>query len=378
MAGPLKKSGVFDLCAFCPTLCLDRCPVVWATGSSALSPQSKMTIGWLLSGGADVPVSPEVASTVWECTGCSSCTEACRHDVDVAGALFGLRADLVAGGTRPFERSMFEYDSSELRLAQEKAVESRYFVPGAQAVVFAGCSALLDTPKVTSDLFKTFDELGVEFVGAAPDMALCCGYPLYSAGYRAAFEAQARRVASVFGRYRRIVVLSPCCEYTLRTLYPQVGVDVSSKLVSALDLIAPLVERTSRPPLEGRIAYHDSCFLGRHLGMYDLPRQILTHVLGHPPIELRRNRADSMCCGAGGAWERTSPAGATEAGRNLLEMTKDAGADVLVSGSPKCVAHLRGVAGPATGVEVVDLISLVAQWLVGKIATVRGRRRKRG
>lgn len=356
---PLGK-GAFDLCAHCPDLCLDRCPVVTATGSTTFSPYGKMLTAYLLDRERMAP-SLDAMRALYQCTGCLSCHDGCRHEVDVPAALCEIRSRLVEQGVRPFDQALFEMDQTLLAQALAKTVPERYQVPDAQAVLFPGCAALLKNPSLILDLFASFDALDIRFVAAAPEAALCCGYPLHAAGYRSAFREQATRVVAALRRYKVVVALSPCCAHTLKNLYAAAGVTFTPRVVLALELMAPLIQRMQRAPLELRAAYHDSCFLGRHLGLQDMPRQVLSHILGQPPLELRRNRRDAVCCGAGGAWERVSEEAARRAAANVLAMAKDAGATTLVSGSTNCAAHMASVA--TDPVEVLDFLTVIARWL---------------
>ncbi|NOZ02751.1 MAG: (Fe-S)-binding protein [Deltaproteobacteria bacterium] len=367
------KKGRFDLCAFCPDLCLDRCPVVASTGSVTYSPFAKMLHGWLIENGR-IPASEEVAELFYQCTGCLSCHEACAHDVDVETSLFDLRAELVDKGIAPYGQDIFEVPTQDLIQAQSAVIPKRYFVPEARAVLFPGCHALLDRPGLVKDVLAVFRHLNIEFIGASDEAAMCCGYPLHAGGYRDAFLERAEEVSSALRRYRMVVTLSPCCEHTMKNLFAAAGVSRPPVVTSALDIVAPLVMRTEREPLGLRLSYHDSCFLGRHMGQYDLPREVITHVNGLSPIEMRMNRGDAACCGAGGGWDRTSPVLSGIAASSVIQMADDAGADVVVSASSTCASHLdsRGD-GPA---KVMDLFSLIAAWLKPKRSKPKRRRRR--
>jgi glycolate oxidase len=360
---PDTGDRTFDLCAFCPDLCLDRCPAATVSGSNVVSPQAKMLQGWLLARGLAEP-SEDMARAVHACMGCLACHEACKYHVDVETGLFGLRERMVRARVSPFPQSLFDVPTRDLVEAQDAVVPAGMFVPEAQAVLFPGCDALQKGPATLAALLSVFRRLGIEFVGASRDAAICCGYPLHAGGYAEAFSERARRVTAVLRRYRMVVVVSPCCAYTMRSLYLAAGVAVPPRVVLALDLIAPLVLRARREALGLKLAYHDSCHLGRHLGQYDLPREVLAHVNGGPVIELRRSRASSQCCGAGGGYDVTSPADAKAVARSTLDLAADAGADVVATAGMPCAAHLAGAAtrkGPA----VTDVVTLVDRWLAG-------------
>ncbi|MBM4395948.1 MAG: (Fe-S)-binding protein, partial [Deltaproteobacteria bacterium] len=301
------SKGRFDLCTWCPELCMDRCVVAAVTGSNSATPRSKMALGWALERGL-VKADADLARALHQCTGCLSCNEACKYRVDVEQALFDLRARLVREGVSPYARDVFETPTERLVAAQAAVVPEEMFVPEAQAVLFPGCHALLDDGgSAVTDVLGVFKALGIEFVGASRDAAICCGYPLWAGGYAGDFADRARRVTAVLRRYRMVVAASPCCAYAMRTLYAAAGVTNAPRVTLALELIAPLVVRTAREPLGLAAAWHDSCFLGRHLGQYEMPREVVRHVNGRPAIELRRHGPDAPCCGAGGALDRTHP-----------------------------------------------------------------------
>jgi len=355
-----EKPGPFDLCAFCADLCLDRCPVVKATGSTTYSPYAKMLFGWLIEHKAVAP-DEAIAKMIYQCTGCLACHEACVYDVDVEQSLFRLRADLVEDGVVPYEQSLFEVPREDLIAAQADAVPKKYFVQGAQAVLFPGCHALLKQLRVVRDALTVFRRLKIEFVSVSEDAAVCCGYPLHAGGFRDAFARHAGDVASALGRYKMVVALSACCAYTMRTLFIEAGIENPPRVTTALELVAPLVARTEIEPLGMSLGYHDSCFLGRHLGQYDLPREVLIHINGMPPIELRHAREEAPCCGAGGGWDKTSPIHSKMAASEVMELAGDAGAETLVSACTTCSTHLSEHAGKDS--NVVDILTMIAKWL---------------
>jgi len=90
--------------------------------------------------------------------------------------------------------------------------------------------------------------------------------------------------------------------------YKQIGGDY--KVMHHTEYLETLVanKKLNPTPTDAAITYHDPCYLGRHNGVYDAPRNLL-NILNPAAIELPRNRENSFCCGAGGAqfWKEEEP-----------------------------------------------------------------------
>lgn len=348
------KSKDFQTCAFCPDLCLDRCPVSLVTGRITLSPYGKMSLGFLLKRKMIEPTE-DVIRSFYQCTGCLSCFEVCKHQVEVGNILFKMREEMVNEGRVIYDKALFIEDESLLSTILEDCAPQTLKVPEASAMVFPGCVTLKENTIILTDLFNVFSGLNIEFVGVSNELAVCCGYPLYVAGFIKDFCEKAMSVASKLQRYKMIVTPCARCAYTLKTLYPIVGVSISPRIVYALELIAPLVLREQRDHLEMKVVWHGSCFLSSHLGIKDLPKQTISHVMGSPPLEI----CEPSCCGAGGGWEKTSPKWAKMAGKTIARIAKESGGDILVTGSSSCSIHMKDNGY----IQVMDIISLVSKWL---------------
>lgn len=353
----MPDSKIYELCAFCPSLCMDRCPVVAATGRNTWTPQSKMMVAWLASRG-HVPFSVENSGALYQCTGCLACTQACLHQIDVEQGLFKARASAVETGVVPWSMDRFIDVGTDLEQIFVDAVPSEYVVPEAMGVLFPGTAVLRTNPGVLKDVFKCFERLSIDTFAAIPSVAVDSGYDLYAAGFINDFKEYARQVAKNLRRYNAIMVLSPADYYAFTVIYPLYDIRLPDKITLAFEHVGNLVLARDIPrKVGGKIAYHDCCITGRHLEMFETPRRVIEHITGRPPIELRRHHKDSMCCGASGAWNITNPAGSTEAGGLIARMAVEAGAGILVSSSGKCAAN---IAGGAPGLKVMDILSLVA------------------
>ena len=140
-------------------------------------------------------------------------------------------------------------------------------------------------------------------------------------------------------------------------------------MIHHTQLIAELI-RSGRLNLRRDLdapTYHDPCYLGRHNGEYDAPREILSSLSASGGVrELERNRSRSLCCGAGGgyAWMDDDPQ--KRINHTRVEQVKASGSDTVALGCPFCMQMFEdGLAArdPQKSVRAADLAELVAEAL---------------
>jgi Fe-S oxidoreductase len=165
---------------------------------------------------------------------------------------------------------------------------------------------------------------------------------------------------------RRIVTTCPHCLHTLKNEYPAFGgtFDVihHSQLIGELTAAGRLQLQAADQELLA--TYHDPCYLGRHNGIYDAPRADLA-AAGARLSEMARARADSFCCGAGGAqmWKEEEH-GDERINASRVREAVATGAQVLAVGCPFCMIMLGDQARQAgAAIEVRDLAEVVADRL---------------
>jgi Fe-S oxidoreductase len=107
-----------------------------------------------------------------------------------------------------------------------------------------------------------------------------------------------------------------------------------------------------------RLSYHDPCRLGRHLGVYDEPRRVMSAVPGVELGEMAASGRDAICCGTSGFTFCDAASRALQLER--LESAQAAGAETMITTCPKCWIHFtcaqagerrRGAEPPAVRVE---------------------------
>jgi Fe-S oxidoreductase len=167
----------------------------------------------------------------------------------------------------------------------------------------------------------------------------------------------------------RIVVTCPHCFHTLGKEYPQFGghYDVVHHTTFINELIRS--GRLKLPPRpQQNMTFHDPCYLGRHNGIYDAPRDVLS-AAGAAITEMAHTQNDSRCCGAGGAqfWKEE------EHGSARVNLTRygeamATGSDTLAVGCPFCLRMFADASQDESckgGPAVKDLAEIIAESLEG-------------
>jgi len=310
--------------------------------------------------------------TMYQCANCHLCREWCVNQWDIAPVALAARADIVEAGLAPeaalLMRDNIEESGNPYGEADSQLVEWLETVPTperADVLFFAGCTTAHRRPEMARAAVALLQRSGADFTLLRDEP--CCGEPLYMMGFRAEAKAQAEHTIDRIRETGAQTVVSSCptCIQTFRVDYPKWGIEVPEEICFvhiseylAEELAAGRLQLSH--PQNLSLTYHDPCSLGRELGIYDAPRQVLAAVPGAELREMRLNRQHSPCCGNGGGLLATDFKVAYGAGKNAGEIILETGADVLVTACPSCkhslMKHTRGM-------EVLDIAELVERAL---------------
>jgi Fe-S oxidoreductase len=302
---------------------------------------------------------PEIElEDMWRCTTCGACQAACPRGVGQIAMGVALRRIATQYGVLPEAArgvrtagASLASDGNPLngeradREAWAAGLSVKPFQEGMEVLLFVGCYQSYDPRmrKVAVATVDILDKAGVEFGILGPKES-CCGESIRKTGNEARFKALAKENIKAFidAGVKKILVSSPHCYHTFTNEYPELMVRFEVVHVSQF-LLQLLAEGRLRLTKEvrKRVTFHDPCYLGRHNGIFDPPRELLAKVPGLELTEMRDCREKSLCCGGGGGriWMDTPKA---ERFADLrLAQAREVGAELLVTSCPYCVSNLE-------------------------------------
>ncbi|MBA7583997.1 putative iron-sulfur-binding oxidoreductase FadF [subsurface metagenome] len=172
----------------------------------------------------------------------------------------------------------------------------------------------------------------------------CCGESVRKAGNEDLFKRLAKENIKTFidNGVKKILVSSPHCYHTFKNEYTEFKANFEVVHISQylLELINEGRLKLTKE-YKKKVSYHDPCYLGRHNGIYDEPREVLKKVPGLELVEMADSRENALCCGGGGGriWMETKK------GERLsdirLEQAIEVGAEVLVTSCPYCIINFK-------------------------------------
>lgn len=256
--------------------------------------------------------------TVWACTTCGWCEVACPvfienvpRIVDMRRYQVQVKADFPPEMQRVFEG--IERQGNPWGLGQEKRDEWEGDLPlpkwgdggEYEYLFFVGCAGSYDErmKKVSRALAKILTEAKVSFATLGKE-EMCNAEVTRRAGNEYLFQTMAKMNVETFNSkgVKAIITQCPHCFNTLKNEYTEFGGNY--KVISHTELINDLIKQKRiklSKVMKENVTYHDPCYLGRHNGIYEPPREALRSVPGLEVIEMQRSRRESFCCGAGGA-----------------------------------------------------------------------------
>ena len=235
-----------------------------------------------------------------------------------------------------------------------------------EVLFWVGCAGAYDAraQKVSRAFAELLTKAEVNFAILGNE-EMCTGDPARRAGNEFVFQMLAQQNITTLNQYeiRAIVTTCPHCFNTLKNEYSELGGEYEvyhystylKKLISdnRLNLSSDNKER---------VAYHDSCYLGRVNNIYDDPRELINK-LGIEIKELEDSGSRGLCCGAGGGqmFKENEP-GNIRINTKRAEQIVESGMKTVVANCPFCLTMLTDglkALDKKEEITVIDLSELI-------------------
>ncbi len=319
--------------------------------------------------------------TIWRCTTCGICPQQCPRDVKQIESGVSLRRIATEYGVFPTSvrpvrgvSASLTAEGNPLNEKREKRADwaeglaVKTFTEGMDVLYFPCCYLCYDPrlKKVARATAGILNRAGVDF-GILGTKENCCGESIRKTGDEELFKRLARENIKTFIDHgvKKILVSSPHCYHSFKNEYPEFS--VKFEVVHISQFVSELIDEGRLEldkELVKKVTYHDPCYLGRHNGVYDAPREVLGKIGGVELREMPDTRVASLCCGGGGGriWMETLKG---ERFSDLrIKQAEGVGAEVLVTSCPYCITHFeesRLTLEDRESLEVKDITEIIAE-----------------
>ncbi len=318
------------------------------------------------------------------CTTCEVCNTRCQLQLPVEHSWMVMRGKLINDEKR-MTFPPFEMMAASLRGERDiwagKKEHRADWVPeditpklkdSGEVMYFAGCTASFVNTDVAEASVRLLTDAGYEMSYMGEDEA-CCGIPMKVAGKWDLFEEiYAHNTAEARKRGAKTIVTScPACGLVWKELYANLaqerGEEYPFEVKHYSELVSEAIADGRLVPGNGhkktRVAFHDSCHIGRAQGIYEPPRDMLKAMPGVELVEMEHNREDGLCCGSVLTLVGEKPVAPILGGHRLQEAL-DVGAEKIVALCPCCQVQLRDSAAKnEMDIHVTDLARFFAESL---------------
>jgi len=321
------------------------------------------------------------SDAIWRCTTCGICPQQCPRDVKQIESGVSLRRIATEYGVFPTSVRPLRGVAASLTAEGNPLNEKRdkradwaeglsvtTFTEGMEVLYFPCCYLSYDPrlKKVARATVRILNRAGVDF-GILGSQENCCGESIRKTGDEELFKRLARENIKTFIDHgvKKILVSSPHCYHAFKNEYPEFKVNF--EVVHISQYVSTLIDAGRlelKKEFVQKVTYHDPCYLGRHNGVYDAPREVLSKISGLELNEMPESQAGSLCCGGGGGriWMETQKG---ERFSDLrIKQAVAVGAEALVTSCPYCITHFeesRLTLEDRESLQVKDITEIIAE-----------------
>lgn len=328
---------------------------------------------------------PTEATRLAQCSTCDLCSSRCPMNVRLSEFVREERHKLRQQGVILDEAHFGIFPTLARLMAKSKSdtnlnsffPKSMKFSENSEHLIFTGCLSLFDTyfeynyTNIAISAVKILNYLNIN--PQILNNQKCCGHDLFWGGDYENFKVLGEKNLEIIENsgVESVITICPECYRTFKLDYPRYVGKFSFKVISFSEFLNEELKagRLTFPyeyPMN--ITYQDPCRLGRHLGIYEAPRNVLKAIPGVKLFEMERNRENAICCGVS-AWMNCNLYSKAVRMDRLTEAQQTA--STLITNCPHCLMHFNCLLNEYSESEkkytlkIVDFIEFLAKalWL---------------
>ncbi len=340
---------------------------------------------------AERPATPDMiggvidVDTVWACTTCAACIEHCPMGIEHIDKLVDMRRHLVLmeaefpaqadGAFRNMETAGNPWGfapTARAGWAQGLDVPLMADKENADVLFWVGCGGSYDDrcKRISVAIVEILRAAGVDFAILGPEERCTCE-SARRLGNEYLYQTATQEIVETLGKYafKRIMTACPHCFNTFANEYPTFGAKYDvvhhASFINEL-IVGGKLALNGHSSEHSAIAVHDSCYLARHNGIIDAPREAL-QAAGGTLVSVPREGLKGFCCGAGGGRMWLEETLGERINRVRAKELADTGAKTVATLCPFCMTMLvdGAKANDDGAVEFKDIAEIIAEMLPG-------------
>ena len=365
-------------CGYCISVCEAHSQTPWESDTprgkiyylNQLSQSDKLMDSLLKR---DVTLSPYFVDAMYRCTGCGNCEVVCHANIRLVDLWEKVRTWLVQEGVGPMKahkamaQKVVEVHNPYNEPPSKRGDWWPAEVPKAEVpdvIFFAGCTGAYRQQTVPQNGVRILNRANVSISTMGKD-EWCCSSPLLRTGTTSqSLSCAQQNVEKADGMGAKDMVMTCAgCYKTVSTDFGKYYAKVGQNVYHFAQYVEKLINEKKLPlnnEYKAKVTYHDPCHLGRHMGVFDTPRNVRKKIKGIELIEMDRSREDSRCCGAGGGYKSQYGDFAINIAAERIRDAEETGAEILVTCCPFCVTNLtQGAKAIGSKIKVLDLSDIL-------------------
>lgn len=370
-----KVAKALEDCMECHN-CEDYCSIYFYTEENSVLEKLKV-LELLLK---NEPLTQEQINTIFYCTKCEACQEACPEDLPLMDLFDWGRAQIFSkyGPRNPKQARLiqniiesgnpFNNKESRLKGLSENTLQNKVLKETDEVktntLLHLGCMLGYRLHSMRDDIIEILNLLDVNYTLTPEEQ--CCGYFIFNTGDHDSANLTIKRNISLFEKFDRIICACAGCFIFFKENYPH-----PEKFVHVIEVIDDKLERMredaklpeiNKETVENRISFHDSCHLTRPFGITEPPRRILK-LLGYSLNEFEYSKKQGLCCGADGGMRITNPELAVFLGRERVNDAIKMGSNRLMTLCPFCIFNFKEASNELQEFAIQSLYSKIRTYL---------------